>query len=94
LSRHGVPHTGNFMSTEAVLVTGAVDVQCIKQGLATLTECYDTKFFTTNPQAHIEGAMHIAFEEHHGIGTLRRETLLARAGFFFYCQELQLCGPS
>jgi carbon-monoxide dehydrogenase catalytic subunit len=34
--RHGVPHAGNFMSTEAILVTGAVDamgvdVQCIKQ---------------------------------------------------------------
>ena len=39
LGRHGIPHAGNFMSTEAILVTGAVDamgvdVQCIKQGLA------------------------------------------------------------
>ncbi|MEJ2726531.1 MAG: carbon monoxide dehydrogenase, partial [Deltaproteobacteria bacterium] len=25
ISRHGVPHAGNFMSTEAVLITGAVD---------------------------------------------------------------------
>ncbi|MCP4719044.1 MAG: carbon monoxide dehydrogenase, partial [Desulfobacteraceae bacterium] len=37
MSRHGVPHAGNFSSTEAVLVTGAVDamvvdIQCIKQG--------------------------------------------------------------
>jgi carbon-monoxide dehydrogenase catalytic subunit len=35
LSRHGVPHAGNFMSTETILITGAVDamavdVQCIK----------------------------------------------------------------
>ena len=34
----GLPHAGNFSSTEAVLVTGAVDamtvdIQCIKQGL-------------------------------------------------------------
>ncbi|MDY7039105.1 MAG: carbon monoxide dehydrogenase, partial [Thermodesulfobacteriota bacterium] len=66
LSRHGIPHAGNFMSTEAVLVTGAVDamgvdVQCIKQGLAKVAECYNTKLFTTNPRCHIEGADHIEF---------------------------------
>jgi carbon-monoxide dehydrogenase catalytic subunit len=69
LSRHGVPHAGNFMSTEAILVTGAVDamgvdVQCIKQGLAKVAECYGTKLFTTNPRCHIEGVEHIEFEEH------------------------------
>ena len=69
LSRHGIPHAGNFMSTEAVLVTGAVDamgvdVQCIKQGLAKVAECYGTKLFTTNPRCHIEGAEHIEFHEH------------------------------
>ena len=47
LFRHGIPHAGNFMSTETILVTGAVDamcvdVQCIKQGLAKVAECYDT----------------------------------------------------
>jgi carbon-monoxide dehydrogenase catalytic subunit len=65
LSRHGVPHAGNFMSTETVLITGAVDAQCIKQGLAPLAECYGTKLFTTNPRAHIEGVDHIEFVEHH-----------------------------
>ncbi len=69
ISRHGVPHAGNFMSTEAVLVTGAVDamgvdVQCIKQGLAKVADCYGTKLFTTNPRCHIEGAEHIEFVEH------------------------------
>jgi carbon-monoxide dehydrogenase catalytic subunit len=69
LSRHGVPHAGNFMSTEAILATGAVDsmgvdVQCIKQGLAKVAECYQTRLFTTNPRCHIEGAEHIQFEEH------------------------------
>jgi carbon-monoxide dehydrogenase catalytic subunit len=58
------------MSTETVLVTGAVDamavdVQCIKQGLAPVAECYGTKLFTTNPRAHIEGVDHIEFVEHH-----------------------------
>ncbi|MDY6856230.1 MAG: anaerobic carbon-monoxide dehydrogenase catalytic subunit [Thermodesulfobacteriota bacterium] len=68
LSRHGIPHAGNFMSTEAVLVTGAVDamgvdVQCIKQGLVKVAQCYGTKLFTTNPRCRIEGAEHIQFEE-------------------------------
>ncbi len=69
LVRHGVPHAGNFMSTEPILVTGAVDamavdVQCIKQGLSTVSKCYDTYLFTTNPRCHIEGAEHIEFEEY------------------------------
>ncbi|MCP4687081.1 MAG: carbon monoxide dehydrogenase, partial [Desulfobacterales bacterium] len=67
--RHGVPHAGNFMSTEAVLVTGAVDamtvdVQCIKQGLVKVADCYDTPLITTNPRCKIEGATHIEFHEH------------------------------
>ncbi len=69
LSRHGLPHAGNFSSTEAVLVTGAidamtVDVQCIKQDLMKVAECYDTQFITTNYRAKIEGATHIELDEH------------------------------
>ncbi|MCP4113049.1 MAG: anaerobic carbon-monoxide dehydrogenase catalytic subunit [Desulfobacteraceae bacterium] len=69
MSRHGVPHAGNFMSTEAILVTGAVDamcvdVQCIKQGLVKVAECYGTPLITTNPRCKIEGATHIEFHEH------------------------------
>ncbi|MBC2710539.1 MAG: anaerobic carbon-monoxide dehydrogenase catalytic subunit [Desulfosarcina sp.] len=69
MSRHGVPHAGNFMSTEAILVTGAVDVmcvdiQCIKQGLVSVADCYKTPLITTNPRAHIEGATHIEFDDH------------------------------
>jgi len=68
MSRHGVPHAGNFMSTEALLVTGAVDamivdVQCIKQGLAKVADCYGTKLITTNYRCNIEGAQHILFED-------------------------------
>jgi carbon-monoxide dehydrogenase catalytic subunit len=67
--RHGIPHAGNFMSTEAVIVTGAVDamgvdVQCIKQGLVKVADCYGTKLITTNTRCHIEGATHIQFNEH------------------------------
>jgi carbon-monoxide dehydrogenase catalytic subunit len=68
MSRHGVPHAGNFSSTEAVIVTGAVDamvvdIQCIKQGLSEVAKCYDTHLITTNPRAKIEGATHIQFNE-------------------------------
>lgn len=69
LSRHGLPHAGNFSSTEAILVTGAVDamtvdVQCIKQDMARVADCYDTPFITTNYRAKIEGATHIPLDEH------------------------------
>jgi carbon-monoxide dehydrogenase catalytic subunit len=69
LSRHGLPHAGNFSSTEAVLVSGAVDamtvdIQCIKQDLHKVCECYDTVFITTNYRAKIEGALHIELNEH------------------------------
>jgi len=66
--RHGLPHAGNFSSTEAILVTGAVDamvvdVQCIKQGLASVADCYKTPLITTNTRCQIEGATHIQFHE-------------------------------
>ncbi|NSW87186.1 MAG: anaerobic carbon-monoxide dehydrogenase catalytic subunit [Syntrophobacteraceae bacterium] len=69
LGRHGVPHAGNFLSTEPVIATGAVDamavdVQCIMQALPKMAGCYGTRFFTTNPRARIEGATHIEFHEH------------------------------
>ena len=68
MMRHGIPHIGNFLSAEPVIVTGAVDamgvdIQCIMQGLAPLSECYGTKFVTTNTRAHIEGAIHVQLEE-------------------------------
>ena len=68
MSRHGIPHAGNFGSTEAIMVTGAVDamvvdIQCIKQGLVEVARCYDTHLITTNSRAHIEGATHIEFDE-------------------------------
>ena len=69
LMRHGVPIAGNFLQQELVIVTGAVeamvvDVQCIMQGLVEVAQCYHTKVITTDRRAHIEGAMHIEFDEH------------------------------
>ncbi|NOY68744.1 MAG: anaerobic carbon-monoxide dehydrogenase catalytic subunit [Deltaproteobacteria bacterium] len=69
MQRHGIPHAGNFSSTEAIMVTGAVDamgvdIQCIKQGMAKVAECYGTYLFTTNTRCRIEGAEHIELDEH------------------------------
>ena len=69
MSRHGVPHAGNFSSTEPILITGAVDamavdVQCIQQALVKVADCYGTPLITTNPRCHLEGATHIEFDEH------------------------------
>ncbi|MBI9084775.1 MAG: anaerobic carbon-monoxide dehydrogenase catalytic subunit [Desulfobacterales bacterium] len=69
MSRHGVPHAGNFSSTELILVTGAVDamavdIQCIQQALVKVAECYNTPLITTNSRCHLEGATHIPFHEH------------------------------
>jgi carbon-monoxide dehydrogenase catalytic subunit len=41
-----------------------VDVQCIKQGLVAVADCYNTPLITTNPRCHIEGAEHVEFHEH------------------------------
>ncbi|MEM5785960.1 MAG: anaerobic carbon-monoxide dehydrogenase catalytic subunit [Syntrophobacteraceae bacterium] len=73
LGRHGIPHAGNFVTTEPIIATGvvdamAVDVQCIMQALSHMAECYGTRFFTTNPRAKIEGATHIEFNEHDLLG--------------------------
>lgn len=72
LMRHGVPIAGNFLQQELAIVTGAleamvVDVQCIMQGLADTANCYHTKVITTDARAHIQGATHMQFDEHHGL---------------------------
>jgi len=72
LMRQGVPTVGNFLSQELAVATGAidlmvVDIQCIMQALAPLTEQFHTKLITTSPKAHIEGVTHVEFEEHRAL---------------------------
>ncbi len=86
ISRHGIPHAGNFGSTEAILVTGAVDafavdVQCIQQGLATVAKCYDSYMFTTNPRCKVEGAEHIEFHEDNPLETTDEVVIKAISRF-------------
>lgn len=70
LMRQGVPSAGNFLNQELAILTGAVDamivdVQCIMQALAPLSQKFHTKFITTSSKVKIEGATHIEFTEEH-----------------------------
>ena len=69
LMRHGIPPAGNFLHQELAIVTGAVeamvvDVQCVMQALAPLTQKFHTKLITTSAKAKITGATHIQFDHH------------------------------
>ncbi|MBI9091467.1 MAG: anaerobic carbon-monoxide dehydrogenase catalytic subunit [Desulfobacterium sp.] len=95
MSRHGVPHAGNFSSTEAIMVTGAVDamavdIQCIKQGLASVAKCYNTPLITTNTRAHMEGAVHIEFNEHDPLGCTDEIVIKAISRFKTRTHEIEI----
>ncbi|MGL5507718.1 MAG: anaerobic carbon-monoxide dehydrogenase catalytic subunit, partial [Paraclostridium sp.] len=82
--RHGVKMAGNFHQQELAVLTGAVeavivDVQCIFPALASLSDCYHTKFITTSPKAKITGATHIEFNEEEALEsakTIVKEAIL------------------
>jgi len=68
LMRLGIPVAGNFLQQELAIITGAVeavvvDYQCIMPALADVAACYHTKLITTEPKAHIPGAVHIEFRK-------------------------------
>ena len=72
LMRQGVPTIGNFLSQELAIMTGAielmvVDIQCIMQALAPLSDQFHTTLVTTSDKAHIEGATHVQFDEHRAL---------------------------
>jgi len=65
--RHGVRMAGNFLQQENAVLTGAVemmcvDVQCIFPALASLCECFHTKFVTSSPIARIPGSIYVEFK--------------------------------
>ncbi len=76
LMRHGIPPAGNFLHQELAIVTGAVeamvvDVQCIMQALASLTENFHTELITTSRKAKIPGATHMQFDEHKALDSAK-----------------------
>lgn len=71
LMRQGIAPIGNFLSQEAAIMTGAielmvVDIQCIMQALGRLTQNYHTKLVTTSPKCKIPGAIHMEFRDVNG----------------------------
>ena len=66
MMRHGVPMAGNHLSTELVLVTGAVemmivDYQCIMPAISDVAACYHTKLVSTSDKAKFPGMEHHEF---------------------------------
>lgn len=79
LMRHGIPLAGDFLQQELAIITGAVDamvvdVQCIMQALANLSNCFHTKLITTNVRGKMqgEGVLHIEFHEDHALETAKK----------------------
>ncbi len=69
LMRHGVPIAGNFLQSDLIMVSGAVeamvvDYQCIMQGMVEVAKHFHTKVITTTDRAKIQGATHIEFDDH------------------------------
>lgn len=66
MMRHGVPMAGNHLSSELVLVTGAVemmivDYQCIMPAISAAAACYHTKMVSTSDKAKFPGMEHHEF---------------------------------
>ncbi len=69
LMRHGVPIAGNFLQSDLIMVSGAVeamvvDYQCVMQGIVEVAKHFHTKVITTTDRAKIQGATHIEFDDH------------------------------
>ncbi|MCL2339957.1 MAG: anaerobic carbon-monoxide dehydrogenase catalytic subunit [Actinomycetia bacterium] len=66
LMRQGVPMAGNYLSQEAAIITGAVelmvvDIQCFMPSITRVAACYHTKVVTTTPIGQLPEAEHIPF---------------------------------
>ncbi len=86
LMRQGVPSAGNFLNQELAVLTGAVeamvvDVQCIMQALAPLSQQFHTRLITTSPKVKIDGALHVEFDEGRALEIARRIVRLAVDAF-------------
>ncbi|MDA8170926.1 MAG: anaerobic carbon-monoxide dehydrogenase catalytic subunit [Nitrospiraceae bacterium] len=77
LMRHGIPTSGGFTNQELGVMTGlidaiSVDVQCIMPAIVELSKKFHTKVISTSEKAMTQGAMHVAFDEHHAKEAARK----------------------
>jgi anaerobic carbon-monoxide dehydrogenase catalytic subunit len=82
LVRHGIATAGGFLQQELGLVTGmveamVVDVQCIMPAIAQLAKHYHTKIITTTSKGKMIDAVHIEYDEHHGLDIAKKVVRLA-----------------
>jgi carbon-monoxide dehydrogenase catalytic subunit len=86
LVRHGIPTAGGFLQQELGLITGmveamVVDVQCIMPAISQLAKEYHTKIVTTSPKGRMNDAVHIEYDEHHGLDVAKKVVRLAIDNF-------------
>lgn len=101
LVRHGMPIAGDYLQQELAVVTGAVeamvvDVQCVMENLANISECYHTKFITTMPIAKCasgKNTVHIQFEEHHAMD-IAKQIVKTAADNYKNRDAAKVCIPS
>ena len=82
LVRHGIATAGGFLQQELGLLTGmveamVVDVQCIMPAISQLAKHYHTKIITTTPKGKMMDAVHIEYDEHHGLDIAKKVVRLA-----------------
>ena len=86
LMRHGISTAGGFLQQELAIVTGlieamVVDVQCIMPAIGELSKKYHTKIITTTPKGKMKDAVHIEYDEHHGLEIAKKVVRLAIDNF-------------
>ncbi len=86
LVRLGVPIAGNLLQQELAIATGAleaviVDYQCIMPAIVDVASCYHTKVITTEPKAHIPGAIHVEFDKANATETAKKIVRIAVENF-------------
>lgn len=86
LVRHGIPAAGGFLQQELGLITGmieamVVDVQCIMPAISQLAKNFHTKIVTTTPKGKMIDALHIEYDEHHGLEIAKKVARLAIDNF-------------
>ncbi len=82
LMRHGISTAGGFLQQELGIITGmveamVVDVQCIMPAISQLAKHYHTKIITTTPKGKMIDAIHIEYDEHHGLDIAKKLVRLA-----------------
>lgn len=86
LVRHGIPTAGGFLQQELGIVTGmveamVVDVQCIMPAIAQISKNFHTKIITTTSKGKMVDAVHIEYDEHHGLDIAKKVARLAIDNF-------------